>query len=61
MKNIILIIIVLIVCIMYIINTIRKNDLWDEEKTLYTNLFSLRAFIMSIIFGILAILILLKG
>lgn len=59
--NKILVFTALIVCVMYIIYTIKKKTVWEEDKTLYSNLFSLRAFIMALILSLLLLLILLKG
>jgi hypothetical protein len=60
MINKILIIIVLFVCILYIIYTIRKGNIWVKSQSTYTNILSIRAFIMAIVIGICIILMILK-
>jgi|GEM_PF-2222437 len=45
---------------MYIIYALKKGIIWDKDKTLYSNLFSFRAFFMALIFSLLLILMILK-
>lgn len=61
MVNLILVIASFGFCIFYAIYAIRRNKIWDEEQDVYSNIWGLRAFIMSIILGICFIIILIKG
>jgi len=60
MINKILIFSILTGCIVYIIYTLKRGTIWDKDKTLYSNLFSFRAFFMALIFSLLLILMILK-
>jgi hypothetical protein len=61
MLNLILILASFLVCIIVVVDSIRKKKIWNEDETLYSNLFGLRAFIMAIVMGGLLIVMLLNG
>lgn len=52
--------IALLLCIYTVIQTARKKSLWHKNRTLYSSLFSLKAFIMGIIFSFIIVLMILK-
>ena len=56
----VLVYILLLLCVYTVIHTIRKKNFWDKNRTLYSNLFSLKSFIMGVIFSLIFILMILK-
>ncbi|MCS4238121.1 prepilin signal peptidase PulO-like enzyme (type II secretory pathway) [Myroides gitamensis] len=56
----VLVYILLLLCVYTVIYTIMKKDFWDKNRTLYSNLFTLKSFIMGVIFGLILILLIAK-
>ncbi|EHQ40945.1 Uncharacterised protein [Myroides odoratus] len=56
----VLVYILLLLCVYTVIYTIMKKDFWDKNRTLYSNLFTLKSFIMGVIFGLILIFLIAK-
>ena len=56
----VLVYILLLLCVYTVIYTIMKKDFWNKNRTLYSNLFTLKSFIMGVIFGLILIFMILK-
>lgn len=52
----VLVYILLLLCVYTVIYTIMKKDFWDKNRTLYSNLFTLKSFIMGVIFGLILLI-----
>lgn len=53
----VLVYILLLLCVYTVIYTIMKKDFWDKNRTLYSNLFNLKSFIMGVIFGLILLIV----
>lgn len=56
----VLVYILLLLRVYTVIYTIMKKDFWDKNRTLYSNLFTLKSFIMGVIFGLILIFLIAK-
>jgi len=53
----VLVYILLLLCVYTVIYTMMKKDFWNKNRTLYSNLFTLKSFIMGVIFGLILMIL----